>query len=146
LRALRRLFHIDDTPHRTALAFGVGLFIAFFPIFGVHTVLALGIAFLFKLNRVATLVGAFVNNPWTFAPMYLGGTVAGCILLGIPFDDLSTATFEQGLADGLLERLAPFLWPYLLGNLVLGTLAGGLGYYLVRRALERRRRKTPQPA
>jgi uncharacterized protein (DUF2062 family) len=140
LRVLRRLLHVDDTPHRTAAAFGIGLFIAFFPILGVHTVLALGIAFLFRLNRVALLVGAFVNNPWTLGPMYLAGTLLGCVLLGVPVRDLSAVSFsEAGLASALWERLSQFLWPFVLGNLLLGAVAAPAGYWLLRPILERRR-------
>src|SRR6185295_5462370 len=66
-RAVQAVLHVEDTPHRIALAFAVGVFIAFFPIWGIHTAMALGVAFLFRLSRAATMVGAWVNNPWTMA-------------------------------------------------------------------------------
>ena len=51
---LRRLLALDDTPERIALAFAVGVFLAFSPLLGLHTVLGLAIAFLFGLNRDGT--------------------------------------------------------------------------------------------
>ena len=45
VQGLALLLGVDDTPHRTALAFAIGLFIAFFPLVGIHTGLALAIAF-----------------------------------------------------------------------------------------------------
>ena len=41
--------------------------------------MALGIAFAFRLSRAAILLGAYVNNPWTLAPMYMAGTLAGLL-------------------------------------------------------------------
>ena len=66
-----------------AAAFGLGVFIAFFPLLGIHTGMALVIAILLRLNRVAILVGCWINNPWTIAPMYSAGTLLGCALLGV---------------------------------------------------------------
>ena len=91
-RVVQVLLHIEDTPHRTALAFGVGILIAFSPFIGIHMGIALIVAFLFRLNRVAILFGTYLNNPWTLAPMYLAGTSLGCLLLGVSND---------GLGDGL---------------------------------------------
>src|SRR5512134_2445178 len=87
MRWLRRtgqiLLHVEDSPSRVAAAFALGVFIAFFPILGIHTGLALVIALWFRLNKVAILVGAWINNPWTLAPMYTAGTLVGCALLGV---------------------------------------------------------------
>ena len=74
---VRVLLHVEDTPNRVALAFAIGLFISFFPLLGIHTGLALAIAIAFRLSRVAILTGAWVNNPWTIAPMYTAGTQIG---------------------------------------------------------------------
>src|SRR5262249_22476580 len=80
-RAVQILLHVEDTPHRTALSFAIGVAIAFSPLLGIHTLLALGIAFLFRLSRGPMLVGAYINNPWTLAPMYMAGTLLGCSIL-----------------------------------------------------------------
>ena len=149
---LRQLGHIlvqvEDTPHRTALAFGVGVFIAFSPLLGIHWVLALGTAFAFRLNKVAVLLGTYVNNPWTLAPLYLAGTALGCALLGVSPEGLSTIDWHaSGTAfyRGLFDHLRPYLWPFVVGNTVLGAVCGALIYAVVRRIVERRRRLRPEP-
>ena len=38
-RWLEQLLHTHDTPHRTALAYAVGVFFGFSPVLGLHTVL-----------------------------------------------------------------------------------------------------------
>ena len=140
-RVAQVLLHIEDTPHRTALAFGVGILIAFSPFLGIHMGIALIVAFLFRLNRVAILVGTYLNNPWTLAPMYLAGTSLGCLLLGVSKDGLEAIDWDlQGTAfyESLWATLRPYVWPFLLGNTILGIVCGVVGYALLRRFLDRR--------
>lgn len=139
-RTVQILLHVQDTPHRIALAFGIGVYIAFFPILGIHTLLALAIAFAFRLNRPAILVGTYVNNPWTLAPLYMGGTALGCALLGMSTQGLASIDWDlEGAAFyyGLFEHLKPYLWPFVLGNTLLGLLSGTAGYFTLRGVLRR---------
>lgn len=137
------LLHLEDTPHRTALAFGIGVYIAFFPLLGLHTLMALGISFAFRLNRVAMLLGCYVNNPWTLAPLYLAGTALGCLVLGVSAEGLASIDWERSggaFYRDLYQSLKPYVWPYVVGNTVLGVAAGLAGYAALRWFLERRRR------
>jgi uncharacterized protein len=140
-RVVQLLLHVEETPHRTALAFGIGIFIAFSPFLGIHMGIALLVAFLFRLNRVAILLGTYLNNPWTLAPMYLAGTSLGCMLLGVSSDGLEAIDWDlhgHALVENLMTNLRPYVWPFLLGNTLLGAACGLVGYVLLRRVLERR--------
>lgn len=142
-RAVKLLLHVDDSPHRIALAFGIGIWIAFFPIWGIHTAMALLIAFLFRLSRAAMVLGAYVNNPWTVAPLYTAGTVLGCWLLGVPVEgsfDLDWSLKGTAFMEALLRTLRPYLWPFVVGNTIVGVAGGALAYFALRWVLERRRR------
>ena len=134
--ALKSLLHLNDPPHRTALAFGIGVFIAFSPLLGLHTVMAIIIAFAFRLNRVATLAGAWINA-WALAPCYAFGTLIGAMLLGVDAGDLDAIDWSQGLA-ALGSTLATLFWPIMLGNTLLGLVAAFPAYALCRKFLERR--------
>jgi uncharacterized protein (DUF2062 family) len=145
MRRLRNLtwmlLRIEDTPHRTALAFGIGVFIAFFPIIGIHTALALLLAYAFRLSRVAILLGTFLNNPWTLGPILMGGTLLGCALLGVPPDAIAGMQWDSDLRSfyaTLIGVLRPYLLPYLVGNITAGLGFGSISYALLRRVLERR--------
>lgn len=141
------LLHVHDSPHRIALAFGIGVFIAFFPLLGIHTLLALGIAFAFRLSRAAMLLGAYLNNPWTLVPLYSAGTVVGCWLLGVPLESLPLSGWRFGhdtVVHAFLETVYPYLWPYVVGNLVLGVTCG-LGSYVVTRLALARRQAAAEP-
>jgi uncharacterized protein (DUF2062 family) len=147
-RAFEAVLHLKDSPHRIALAFGLGVFIAFSPLLGIHTGLALGVAFLFRLSRVAILAGAWTNNPWTLAPMYMGGTAVGCALLGVSAESLEAVDWSlkgRAFYEALWEGLRPLVLPFVIGNTVLGVVAGVFAYLLLRSLLERRQAVAAAP-
>src|SRR6476659_5406395 len=81
----RRLLSLDDPPERTALAFSIGVFIAFSPFLGLHTITATLIAFIFRFNKIAIYTGTFVNNPFlTVVPIIVVSYAVGAVLLGRP--------------------------------------------------------------
>ena len=147
MRWLRRtgqiLLHVEDSPSRVAFAFALGVFIAFFPILGIHTGMAILIAMALRLNKVAILLGAWTNNPWTIAPMYGAGTLLGCLLLGVSSASLgqidwslSGRAFYASLAAGV----GPIVVPFVVGNLALGAVAAFLSFLALRFILTRRTR------
>ena len=123
---LRHVLHLQESPQRTALAFALGVFIAFSPAYGLHTVLVVLFAWLFGLNFMALLTGAFVNNPWTVVPI-LGATYwTGALLLGrtdTPAFDWHDLSFA-----GLYQQILPFAMPFGLGGFVLSVLGALLTY------------------
>ena len=139
------LLHVEESPSRVALAFALGVFIAFSPLLGIHTGLAIAIALLFRLNKVAILAGAWTNNPWTIAPMYSAGTFLGCFVLGVSPTSLgeidwslSGRAFYASLGSGL----RPLVLPFVVGNLALGAFAAFVSFLALRFLLARRKRTT----
>jgi uncharacterized protein (DUF2062 family) len=135
-RWLERLLHIHDTPHRTAVAFALGVFIGFSPLLGLHTALGLVLAFAFGLNRVAVLVGVYVNLPWFLGPYYMVATLVGAAVLRRPLPHgllNEFATLLDRWPTGELARietlLTPLFWPYVLGSTLLAALAAAVAYY-----------------
>ncbi|HVO09954.1 MAG TPA: DUF2062 domain-containing protein [Vicinamibacteria bacterium] len=142
LGRLRLLLQLEGSPDRIALSFAVGIFIAFFPLLGIHTGLALALALAFRLNKVAILTGAWVNNPWTLAPMYTAGTLLGCALVRVSpasVGDVDWSLHGQAFYHSLIEGFRPLLLPFVVGNLVTGAAAGLVTYFLLRKILVRRR-------
>ena len=132
-RWLDQLLHTHDTPRRTAAAFAVGVFFGFSPFLGLHTVLGLVVAFAFGLNRVAVLLGVYLNLPWIVPAYYSVCTVLGAALLGVDVPPHLLNDFRQSLADAswgefrtLARSLAPLLWAYGLGSTI-----GAVGLSLV---------------
>jgi hypothetical protein len=125
-KTLAALAGIRDTPERTALAFALGVFLAFSPLLGLHTALGILLAFLFRLNRVAVLLGVWTNLPWFLVPYYAFATWVGAWLLGMPavvnlpaagFSDVLTLPFWEGMAAQWRLLIPAFLGSTLLAGL-----------------------------
>jgi uncharacterized protein (DUF2062 family) len=125
---LNQVLHLQESPRRTALAFAIGCGIAFCPLYGFHMVLVGLFTWAFKLNFVALLAGALINNPWTIVPI-LGATYwTGALILGrseTPAFDWSELGFRA-----IYEQVIPYAVPFALGGVVLSLIAAGLSYPL----------------
>ena len=129
----RQILHLRESPHRTALAFAVGIFIAFSPTYGLHTVMVAFCTWAFGLNFIALFAGAFVNNPWTLVPI-LGATFwTGALILGET--DLPAFNWNDLSFAGIYHQVMPYALPFFIGGTVLSILgalvAYPLAYYLV---------------
>ena len=123
---LKQVLHLQESPQRTALAFAIGVFIGFSPVYGLHTVMVLFLSWAFGLNLLALMVGAFLNNPWTLVPI-LGATYwVGALLLGrseTPSFDWHDVSF-----GAIYEQVMPYAVPFFLGGFVLSLLGAALAY------------------
>jgi uncharacterized protein (DUF2062 family) len=141
----------EEPPDRVAAAIALGVGIGFSPFMGAHFVIAIGLAFLFRLNRVDAVLGQFVGNPWTLPPVFAAGYRLGRILLGfdrtevpdLPWDRLLHRDFWHAFAG---PTLRPRLASFVVGTLVLATLIGLGAYFLVRSALRIYHRRHPRVA
>ncbi|MDE0145976.1 MAG: DUF2062 domain-containing protein [Nitrospira sp.] len=129
LRAkIREALHLGETPQRTAIAFALGVFIAFTPTYGLHTASVVFLAWALRLNFPAILVGSLINNPWTVVPI-LGATMwTGFSLLGI--QDVPDVSWSHLSTTTLYETVRPFILPFTLGALTLSMLGALLAYPL----------------
>jgi len=141
----RRLLAIDDPPERTALAFSIGVFIAFTPFLGLHTIAATAIAFLFRFNKIAIYTGTFVNNPlFTLVPIIVASYTVGAFILGRPLmippeglellknPHLFSGDYYRHL---FVESWWNVVWPFSVGGMVLSVVCSLIAYPLTLRTL-----------
>ena len=142
-----RLLALEDTPERIALAFALGVFLAFSPLIGLHSFLGLVFTLLFGLNRGALFLGVFVNNPWTLIPIYSAGTYLGSLFVDFPSDlSLPSIKWQALWSSGFWIQLAnhwPMLKPMVLGSSILSIIASIFAYiaalHLIRRQKARQK-------
>jgi uncharacterized protein (DUF2062 family) len=136
---IRGLLYLNDTPERTALAFSIGIFLGFSPFLGFHTLTGLAIAFLFKMNRVAILLGVWSNAPWWIVPYYTGATWIGMWITRFRIDwatlkEIFHMGVDQGfIGSGFWVQVASqwgFLLSFLVGSLLLASLFAFIAYPL----------------
>lgn len=141
---LVRLLHLEESPHRTALAFAVGTFIAFSPTYGLHTLSVVFCAWAFRLNAVALLAGSLINNPWTLAPILAATLWTGVQVTGWP--EAPSADWAHLNLATLYKLVSPYAVPFFLGGFLLSAIGAAVSYpiaYLVIAAHRRRHVHTP---
>jgi uncharacterized protein (DUF2062 family) len=148
----RRLLALDDPPERTALAFSIGVFIAFSPFLGLHTILATTIAFLFRFNKVAIYAGTFINNPFlTLVPIIIASYAIGAFILNqplrIPTEGIELLRNPHLLTADYYRQLFreswQIVWPFTIGATVLSVVCSLIAYPVTLWLLRaHRRRKT----
>ncbi|MHB8481916.1 MAG: DUF2062 domain-containing protein [Nitrospiria bacterium] len=126
---IKELLSLKEAPRKTALAFSIGVFIAFSPILGFHTLMVILVAWLFRLNPVALILGAFVNNPWTFAPLYGGSLWFGVYLYG-GVSSFPQVSWQHLTFLSFVENLKPYIAPFFLGTTLLGVFFGVISYFI----------------
>ena len=145
----RRLLAIDDPPERTALAFSIGVFIAFSPFLGLHTIAATLVAFIFRFNKIAIFAGTFLNNPFlTLVPIIVASYALGALLLGqpmrIPEEGIELIKNPRLLTGDYYRELFGHSWhlikPFTLGATVLSVVCSLAAYPLTLSALRARQK------
>jgi hypothetical protein len=136
---IKKLLHIEDTPERTALAYSIGIFLGFSPFLGFHTLAGVAIAFLFKLNRIAILLGVWSNTPWWIVPYYMIATWIGMWVMRFrigrgTLEEIFRLGMDQGfIGSDFWNRIASqwgLFLSFMIGSLILATLLSLITYPL----------------
>jgi uncharacterized protein (DUF2062 family) len=127
-----KFFKINDSPQKIALGMGLGVFAGLMP--GTGPAAALFLAFIFKANRAAALLGGLFTNTWLSIITFILAIKIGSAILIMNWQvvqekahnlikDFSwSGFFKLSFSDVLL----PLVIGYLVIGLVLGALAYGL--------------------
>lgn len=154
LRILR-LSDADGHHDRMAQSIGCGIAMSFFPVFGVHAVLAAGVAFIIRANVVVAALATLIIPPVILPIIFsLDFIVGRHILNSLGYEAASTQEkFEQTAAvtsdwSWLVEHFEELFLPSFVGFLVFLPLvwsAGFIGTHKVMESLRRRyNRKHPE--
>jgi len=117
---IRVLLGSSDNPATIARGFAVGIFIAFSPFLGLHTVLTISLAFLVRGNRLVSLLASWICNPLTMIPILYFDFKVGEILLS------STIPFPTGIHTfkDIMYAGSQVAWPLLVGGHLIGLVLG----------------------
>lgn len=159
-----RLNRLPDSPEKIARGIFCGVFTTFTPFYGLHFFLAVFFALILRGNVVAALLGTFFGNPLTYVPIGVISMTTGYWMLGIERDPAHHGTlgykfmhagddlWDNFIAlftsaephwDGLAIFYHEVFYPYMVGGVVPGIVAGLICYWLsvpLIRAYQNRRR------
>ena len=130
IRAYERFLKIRGHPREIALGMALGLFIGMTPVMGLHMIIAVPLAALFKWSKISAGIGVWITNAVTAPFIYYITWLVGARLIGI--EKPSGMDPGQGLT-GLYKMLlkAPeIFWAMTIGGIVLGIPLAVAGYYV----------------
>jgi uncharacterized protein (TIGR03546 family) len=119
----KKILSLDAHPGHISAGFAVGVFVSFTPFFGLHTPMAIALAFIFRLNKVTCITGAWVNTPLTIVPVLVGSYNLGRFLRGKPAKALAFTNLDW-------QSLQPYAKSILLGSSIIGFIAAVASYFL----------------
>ncbi|MGA7105756.1 MAG: DUF2062 domain-containing protein [Candidatus Deferrimicrobiaceae bacterium] len=120
----------DSDERSLAAGFAVGVFFSFSPLVTLHMVLALLVAVVLRVNKMTTMVGVWVNNPYTMPFVFYGCFRLGEWILGM---DIPPPSFETYTLKAVLKAAVPYAAPLFLGTTIVGLAAAVLAYVVVYR-------------
>jgi uncharacterized protein (DUF2062 family) len=124
-----RVKKLDGDPHYVAMGMAIGVFIGVTPTMPFHTVLAVGLAFIFRGSKAAAALGVWCSNPLTAPIFYVGSYKVGIYLLGnrVPFN-LKYESLLELAHLGINVTIA-----LIAGGILLGILPGVASYFVTRK-------------
>lgn len=140
---IRDLAGLDDTPHKIALGFALGILVGFVPLMGIQMAVVLPFALAFRGNKAAAISGVWITNPLTVIPIYYGNYIVGLWVTPyghMTWDDFS-AKFASIDTTTFLKLGADLLVPLFVGGTVLGVVLGIPTYFATKAFIIRFREK-----
>lgn len=120
-----KLWHLNR--HSVAGGVALGVFVGFMPILG-QMFVAAALAILVRVNLPLSVMGVWITNPITMAPIYFTAYKVGAWVLEVPVSDQAFTMSWEWFGTEFLG-----IWqPLILGCLLCGLVAAFLGIVLVR--------------
>ncbi|MFQ5736869.1 MAG: DUF2062 domain-containing protein [Thermodesulfobacteriota bacterium] len=131
-----RMMRIDDPPERIARGAAIGVCMGILPTFGAGIVLAFLLAFVFRANKAAAVLGSFIMNPLTSPFFWTLSIVLGSFITGQDSAAIMGLIRQEGILKGAE-------WAYIVfmaGNVIVtGTLTTA-AYFFIKAAVIRHRK------
>ena len=136
----RYLLGRDEPSSRIAAGVGLGIAIGVSPTLGIQTLLAILLAFAFRLPRLDVLVPTAVMNPWTMVPILAFEHWLGALMLGFSAKRgrIEWSLLLHGSPVAAFRTFAPRdLAALFLGGILVATVAGCLTGALTKWVVDR---------
>ncbi len=139
------LMAIKDTPHSIALGSAIGIFFGFTPLFSLKTLLSIGVAWIFKSNKLAAAIAVTLHDvllpvmPAIYLWEYKLGmwAIYGRFPARMGFRHVALKQYMQWTTFFTLGL------PLLIGSLFLALPSAVAIYFLLRKLIDRARAGSP---
>ena len=122
-----KLVRVKDSKDKLAIGFACGSMVSFSPFIGFHFFLAVIFAYILRGNIIASLIGTFIGNPFTFPFIWIFIYKVGNIFFKND-QNLSLEFTFQSLFDQGYEILIPMM----IGSLIVSIPIWFISYFTVK--------------
>ena len=122
-----KLVRVKDTQDKLAIGFACGSMVSFTPFIGFHFFLAIIFAYILRGNIVASLIGTFVGNPFTFPFIWIFIYKVGNIFFKNDQNVSLELTFQS-----LFDQGYDILMPMLIGSLIVSIPIWLISYFTLK--------------
>jgi len=116
----KQLFHPNDSHFIKALSVGFGVFMGIVPIWGFQLIVAIGLAFAFRLNKALVIIAANISIPPMIPVILFLSHLTGALWMG---DRARFISFHDPIT---LEMVGNNSVQYVLGAITFAIIAGSL--------------------
>ncbi len=137
-----RFLKIRGNPRQIALGFALGIFVGMSPFMGMHMLIAVFFAALFKWNKISAAIGAWISNPATAPFIYSMTFFIGSKFVtskkGVGFldEDIGIKTLFE-----LITKTPQIIMILTIGGVILGIPVAITGYFIAYNAIVTYREK-----
>ena len=122
-----KLIRVKDSKDKLAIGFACGSMVSFSPFIGFHFLLAVIFAYILRGNIVASLIGTFVGNPFTFPFIWIFIYKVGNIFFKNDQNFSLELTFQSLFSQG-----HDILIPMMIGSLIVSIPIWFISYFTVK--------------
>ena len=135
---IKRFFLIDDTPHKVAAGFALGVFWGIMPGEGIGTTLIT--AFFLRVNRFSATAGVLASNMWMTLAVLPLATVAGGFIFQVNPEFLVSAFWSNYQLDWksfftettIFKILTPFFVGFFVVSIAIALFCYFLLYFMLK--------------
>ena len=133
-----RFVRLHGSPREIAWGAALGFFVAMSPTMGIQTYIAVPLAALFRISKVAAATTVWLSNPFTAPFIYGFNYMLGAKLLGYPLETSFTSdpSWQTLWHSGKCCFLA-----LTVGGILTGIVVGVAGYFLTLSMIKTAREK-----
>ena len=109
-----RIVRLPGSASAIAAGLAAGGALSMTPFIGLHTLMAIAVAWVIRGNYVAAAIGTLIGNPTTFPVIWIISYRIGVYMLGIDGD---AGLPDIDLTTNPLRALVPVMWPMTIGSI-----------------------------
>ncbi len=130
-KAYERFLKIRGHPREIALGFALGILIGMSPFMGLHTIVAVAVAALFKWNKISAALSVWITNAVTAPIIYSITYLVGARIMGIERAFQLKEINSLTAVHNLILKTPEIVWAMIVGGMVIGLPLATVGYWVV---------------